>query len=260
MARQARQMSQLNTYAVVLRGKTDCFETADMQSAFLFCVSRYTSANVCCVLAYAFSKKDCYMVVQEKEGTIADFMRLASALFARLYNKNFAHVGKVFFDRYLSEPINTDDDIVTNIKQVLRLDLLDGYTSCRQNYFKDVFVDSSFVRSRFNRLQWRQELKKPIKKASFKISVGKLTDEQVSAYILQKHNIKVTQINKLNPNVLENILREVVDVTKASARQLARITSLPLRFLWKLLSKKDKGTKTDVGKAEDASIKEKIQK
>lgn len=244
MSRQARQTSSLGAYTVVLRGKTDCFKTAELQNTFLCCLYKYTSTDLCSVFAYAFSNKDCYLVVQEKNGSLSDFMRLSSGLFARLYNKNNVHIGKVFFDRYLSEPINSNDDIVTAIKQVLKLDVVDTYTSCKSNYFKNMFVDSSFVKERYSKLQWRQELRKPIEKANYKISVGKLTDEQVSAYILQKHNIKVTQINKLNPNLLESILREVVDVTKVSARQLARITSLPLRFLWKLVAKKDKKTET----------------
>lgn len=246
MARQARKISSLGTYTVVLRGKTDCFEDAELRHTFLCCLYKYTSADECSVLAYAFSNKDCYLVVQEKEGTLSDFMRRSTGLFARLYNKKTLHMGKVFFDRYLSEPINTADDTVTAIKQVFKLENMEGYTSCKANYFKDMFVDSSFIRERFTRLQWRQELKKPIEKANYKISVGKLTDEQVSAYILQKHNIKVTQINKLNPNKLESVIREVVDVTKASARQLARITSLPLRLLWKLCSKKEKQEKSAI--------------
>lgn len=246
MARQARKVSTLGIYTVVLRGKTECFENAEIRHTFLCCLYKYTSIDMCSVLAYAFSNKDCYLVVQEKSSTLSDFMRRSTGLFARLYNKNTLHMGKVFFDRYLSEPINNSNDTITAIKQVLRLDNVDGYSSCKTNYFKDMFVDSSFVKERFNRIQWRQELKKPIEKANYKISVGKLTDEQVSAYILQKHNIKVTQINKLNPNKLESVIKEVVDVTKVSARQLARITSLPLRLLWKLCSKKDKQEKSGV--------------
>lgn len=257
MARTARQTSVLGTYTVVLRGKTNCFCDDKLQNKFLCCLFKY--AIKCSVLAYAFSQKDCYLVVKEGDGTLSDFMRLSSGLFARLYNKECLQIGKVFFDRYLSEPINSAEDTVKAIKQVLLLDGVAGYKSCKTNYFKDMFVDSSFVLERYNKLQWRQELRKPIAQANYKISVGKLTDEQVSAYILRKYNIKVTQINKLKRNKLESLICEVVDVTKVSARQLARITSLPLRMLWKLCSKKKDDKKQDNKEPSKCAVKNKIE-
>ena len=38
-------------------------------------------------------------------------------------------------------------------------------------------------------------------------------------------------------SLVESTILEVYKVTKASARQLARITSLPLRLLWKVAKK-----------------------
>lgn len=238
MARKARQMSSIGIYTVVLRGKTDCFEDASLKSAFLCSVYKYTSLNQCSLLAYALSSKDCYMVIQEKEDTLSNFIRRCSSLFARLYNKN--HSGKVFHDRYLSEPLESDNQVIDAIKQINNMDLLNSeYLTSKENYFDDMFVDSSFVFDRFSKKEWKKEMTKPAFQNEYKISVGRLSDKQVADYILQKYNIKVTQISKINKNLLTQILKEVATVTKASARQLGRITSLPLRFLWGLTGKKD---------------------
>lgn len=239
MARKARKTSSIGIYTVVLRGKVDCFKDASLKSAFLCSVYKYASANQCSLLAYAISNKDCYMVVQEKEDTLSNFIRRSTSLFARLYNKN-NYAGKVFHDRYLSEPLENENQAIDAIKQILNMDSLnDEYLTSRENYFDDMFVDSSFVANRFSKKEWKKEITKPAPQNSYKISVGKLTDKQVADYILQKYNIKVTQISKINKNLLTQILKEVVSVTKVSARQLGRITSLPLRFLWGLTGKKD---------------------
>lgn len=238
MARKARQISSIGIYTVVLRGKAECFEDASLKSAFLCSVYKYTSLNQCSLLAYALSSKDCYMVVKEKEDSLSNFIRRCSSLFARIYNKT--HSGKVFHDRYLSEALENDNQVIDAIKQINNMDLLNSdYLTSKENYFDDMFLDSSFVSDRFSKKEWKKEMTKPALQNEYKISVGKLSDKQVADYILQKYNIKVTQISKINKNLLTQILKEVVSVTKASARQLGRITSLPLRFLWGLTGKKD---------------------
>ena len=238
MARKARKVSSIGIYTVVLRGKTDCFEDASLKSAFLCSAYKYASQNQCSLLAYAISNKDCYMVVREKEDTLSNFIRRCARLFAQLYNKN--HSGKVFQDRYLSEPLESDEQVIDSIKQIHNMDLLNiEYLTSKENYFDDMFIDSSFVLDRFTKKEWKKEMAKPPFQNEFKISVGKLSDKQVADYILQKYNIKVTQISKINKSLLAQIIKEVATVTKASARQLGRITSLPLRFLWGLIGSKD---------------------
>lgn len=238
MARKARKASSIGMYTVVLRGKVDCFDDVSLKSAFLCSVYKYTSQNQCSLLAYAISNKDCYMVVREKEDTLSNFIRRCTSLFARLYNKN--HSGKVFYDRYLSEPLESDDQVIDGIKQIHNMDLLNSeYLTSKENYFDDMFVDSTYVLERYSKREWKKEMAKQPFQNSYKISVGKLTDKQVADYILQKYNIKVTQISKINKSLLTQIIKEVAAVTKASARQLGRITSLPLRFLWGLIGSKD---------------------
>jgi len=238
MARKARKTSSIGIYTVVLRGKVDCFKDASLKSTFLCSVYKYVNMNQCSLLSYAISNRDCYMVVHEKEDTLSNFIRCCTSLFARLYNKN--HSGKVFHDRYLSEPLGNDVQVIDAIKQICNMDSLNReYLTCKENYFDDMFVDSSFVMNRFSKREWKKELEKPAPQNSYKISVGKLTDKQVADYILQKYNIKVTQISNINKSLLIQMLKEVVSVTKVSARQLGRITSLPLRFLWGLTGKKD---------------------
>ena len=239
MARKARKTSSIGMYTVVLRGKVDCFNDTSLKTAFLCSVYKYASLNQCSLLAYAISNKDCYMVISEKEDTLSNFIRRITSLFAKLYNKK-NYVGKVFHDRYLSEPLENDTQVIDAIKQICLMDNINNeYLTCQENYFDDMFVDSSFVTSKYSKREWKKELTKPTPQNSYKISVGKYTDKQVADYILQKYNIKVTQISKINKNLLAQILKEVVSVTKVSARQLGRVTSLPLRFLWGLTGKKD---------------------
>ena len=72
------------------------------------------------------------------------------------------------------------------------------------------------------------------------IKIGRYNDEDIVNYIYQKYHIKATEINSLNKDALEKTIADIVKVTKASARQIGRITQVPLRFLWDLLSKNKK--------------------
>jgi len=64
------------------------------------------------------------------------------------------------------------------------------------------------------------------------ITLRKFDDEEISDYIYTRYNIKATEVHNLTKEKLQDLLVDIMSVTKASARQIARITTLPLRLLW----------------------------
>ncbi len=242
MARTARKLSQLNTYTVVLRGKQEIFKSATRREMFFTGLSKSLAGVQ--VYAYALSKRDAYLVVHIEAGTLSDFVKRVTVSFARRYNSQYINLGKVFVDRYLSEPLNSNDEILNAIKNVNLL----GYTAGKSNgqfvtsyadYFSDAIICTDFVTSNAN-IDLSTFSPAQVATASPVIRLKKYSDQEVADYIYYKYNIKATDINKLSKGKLSELVSDVLSVTKASARQLFRITRVPLRFLWSLAKGKDK--------------------
>ncbi len=250
MARQARKTSQIGVYTVVLRGKSDIFANNKNKQMFFSCLDSKVTYGIS-ILAYAVGKKDAYLVVKENEKSLSEFMRSFSVKFASAYNKINLHFGKVFYDRYLSEPLNTAQEVLQAIKSIHLLETnraLKGehaYVTSLKNYFDNCLIDASYVVGEISKEQFYSLHTKQQKSAVLKVKLDKPNDEFVINYIYRKYNIKVSDINKLSKNKITSICEDVLLATKASARQIGRLTALPLRFLWSLTQKKNtKGEKT----------------
>ncbi len=244
MARQARKNSLIGVYTVVLRGKTDIFAHSKNRQILFACLEGKAGVGVS-ILAYAVGKKDAYFIVKENEKSLSEFMRSFSVKFASAYNKNNVHFGKVFYDRYLSEPLNNPAEVMQAIKSLHALEnnpAIKGahkYVTSFKDYFDNCLIDSSYVVQQKGVEDFYNEKTLAEDKNVVALKMHKPNDEFVIDYIYRKYNIKVSDINKLSKSKISSIVQDVVLVTKASARQLGRLTSLPLRLLWSLTQKKE---------------------
>ena len=233
MARAARVYSKLNIYTIVLRGKADVFSSPSRKSMFLCSVADHKQDVS--IYAYAITNTDAYMVVSLHDQTISQFVKRITVSFARKYNLRYG-IGNVFYDRYLSSALEDSDSVLTNIKNVNNIALGDnagrGYISSYTDYFNDAIIDTSFVLSHpeFN-------IKTVDDNLENMLYTRKLSDYEVADYIYSKYKIRANEMRNLSKDTLTNILSELMRVTKVSARQVARVTTVPVRFIWALKKK-----------------------
>lgn len=245
MAREARKTSQLGIYTVILRSTSKIFGTPTKRGLFFSCLDKYVRLGQADIYAYAIGEQDVYLVVAEKESTLPEFMKKVTVSFAKIYNINYLNIGKVFKDRYYSEPLNTIDEVLSSIKNINTIDKVrvadkeNKFETSFKEYFTDKIINPSFVENNLGKENFEafHELNTKKKQPTF-VKVCKYSDDQVKDYILDKYNVKVSEVKQLKKSLLSDILEDVLSVTCASARQIGRITSVPLRFIWSLAKKK----------------------
>ena len=236
MARQARKYSEINTYTIVLRGRTDIFCSPARKSMFIDSMLKHKdSANV---YAYAITNTDAYIVVNVADGNISKYVKGVTVSFARKYNLRFSF-GKVFYDRYLSEPLNNTDSVLVAIKNINMITQTPGvdtsnWVSSYNDYFSDVLIDTSFVTANLGSKFEEYHLENS---GAQLVKAKKLDDQEVAEYIYRRYHIKAGEVCKLPKENLVSMVGEIMKVTKVSARQVARITMLPLRMLWNIAKK-----------------------
>lgn len=242
MPREKRKLSDLNTYTIILRGKSEIFNDY-ARSEFLKIVNKYRAIDGCKVFAYAFSNKDAYFVLREGESKVGTLVKKITVSFVRCIKSKYSNLTSVFHGRYLSEPLNTNDDILSailNVNELSNKKTVNNYhfVSSKAKYFKNPNIDSDFVLSVTTKLKFKNAHKKIEILPSKPLKFDKYSDEQVANYIYSRYNIKASEVHLINGSKLEKILMDVISTTKSSARQLGRITKLSLRYLWGLLRKK----------------------
>ncbi len=106
MARTARAISSTGIYAVILRAAEAIFAEVDMKEAFMNAANTYLGDGL---LAIKITDERVEMLLEESEKGISMDMKPLITSFARTYNREYDHEGKVFIDRFKSVPVEDDD-------------------------------------------------------------------------------------------------------------------------------------------------------
>lgn len=237
MARKARVLSPINSYTIMLKAHDDIsFSNHDL-TMFLETVNKYSNILNYKFLAYDLNEKILTFVLYDCDTPLDTIMRKICVSFVSRYNLfNLKH-GKVFKDRFLSVPAESIKNVWDMVYDVHKLG---SKVSSKQNYFNNPYVSISTVKQFYGTEQNfvsavinRSETNKPLVLDKI-ISNKKMADSELCDYIIKQYNLSPTQLTNLPEGKLKTIINEIVKATKASARQIARISSLPLRLLWKV--------------------------
>lgn len=245
MARQKREKSESGLYTVILRTRHMCFKDENLKDVFFTSLNTAKQKDDTLVLAYGVGNKDAYLVVKEGELGLSAFVKRLCLSFVKRYKQIKKNSGNIFYDRYLSEPILNETEMINAIVRINELKYKNSpkgeplnFVTSFDNYFSDPLINSDYVLKYIGRDEFNERHNDCGGTKKFMI-MEKLTDKQVADYIYYTYNIKASEINKINKPLLNEILNNVVKITKASARQIGRVTKISLRYLWGLFKKKD---------------------
>ena len=231
MARTAREKSEIGIYMVNIKAVCDIeFDTND-RIDFLNTLLK----NDTFLLSYTMLNNSFLFVIKEDERAIDTIIKKSVIKFVKKYNKVHNREGKVFAGRFASYACHTMQDVwkyIGNVHTMARFHT--DAISSNKDYFENKYIRSEyslrFFDSRadfFSTCTIEADLENNLK----------LTDEEITNYILNTFRIQPHKISTLPDSIIESTVLDIYKMTKASARQLARITSLPLRMLWGVAKK-----------------------
>ncbi len=128
MARKAREKSSTGMYNIIIKGTAPLFKNDEDYDFFMEGMVEYLEE----VYAFALTPDVICMAVKESEKGIGLDLKPLMTKYARYYNKLNNLEGKLFADRFKSEPIESDNALknsVSLIEDLLVLTKADGYTS-----------------------------------------------------------------------------------------------------------------------------------
>lgn len=232
MARKARVKSESGMYHIVLKGNDKLlFAEDDDYRYFLSLLEKTSERDYLEIYAYCLFSEAAHIVLKEGLRDIGESVKTLVSSYAVRCNEKYARDGKLFYDRYVSEPVESDDELIDAVRYVHRLPLNYGYPaeysySSYNNYVtkKGLRSDALLMLLDDSVLRFREEMEiQPERKFASGERKRTLTDAQVIA-LLRRMTSSMTarEAERITLPILGelsyNLCRE-----GASIRQLSRV-------------------------------------
>ena len=111
MARKGRIISDTGMYHIILRGNDGLFFQDEDYDVFLKTLSLYTKTKNAELYAYSLEKNKVHLAFYVPQD-ISLLLKPLCTSYARYINKVHKRDGKLFYDRYISIPINSDAELL----------------------------------------------------------------------------------------------------------------------------------------------------
>lgn len=127
MARKARERSESGMYHVVLKGNDKLlFAEDDDYRYFLALLAKVAERDCLEIYAYCLFSESAHLVFKEGLRDCGMSLKGLVSSYAVRCNEKYARSGKLFYDRFLSEPIETDEELIDAVRYVHALPVRAG--------------------------------------------------------------------------------------------------------------------------------------
>ncbi len=120
MPRQARLKSPINIYHIMMRGinKQQIFFAPEDYRLFEFLLYRYKEECGYDLLAYCLMGNHVHLLIHEREESIGNVIKHIGTAFVYRYNIKYERTGHLFQDRFRSEPIDSEEYLLTAFRYI----------------------------------------------------------------------------------------------------------------------------------------------
>jgi len=225
MSRKGREYSSTGIYHILFRCvKSDSFFRCDGDYK-KFCDILYALKAECGFDLYAYSlvPDEIRMIIKVGEVSLESITKRLSVKYAYWYNCKYARSGALFFDRFMSEPIETDekyDEVYRFVlKRAEQLGIVDDYKEYKfssANDKTDVYkkVNASFMKKDAN------------ESLTVKNQTKRITDEAAEEIILSVMGLEsLDEVRELSADEKYKSVKKLV-AKGVGYRQLARLCSM----------------------------------
>lgn len=152
MPREARRRALSGFYHVIVRGvgKQILFEDDFDRMRFIKTLEQYSTETEVVVSAYCLMENHVHLLVFERQNGLSVMMKKIGVSYSEYFNKKYERTGHLFQDRYLSEPVETEQYLLTVFRYILNNPVKAGISTAEQYPWssyafygrKDSFVDT----------------------------------------------------------------------------------------------------------------------
>lgn len=115
MSRKIRQLSNSGIYHILIQGynKTEVFRDACDKEFFIAALYNFAVQKDFKIYAYCIMNNHAHLVIWDSENTLSTLMKEITKKYAYYLNNKQSKTGKVFHDRFKSEPIEDTESLLS---------------------------------------------------------------------------------------------------------------------------------------------------
>ena len=257
MARTARKNSKSGTYHIVLRGfnrQKIFFDNAD-RKAFIERLKRFKDEGGHNIFAYTLIESSAHIIVKQGNDSVSRFMQKLQTSFVYYYNKKYNRAGAVFQDRYNSEPLESEFNVICAmryINQTIANDYEDHMDSPLWTSYNAFLNDDKYIididllsKSLKNKDHYFKFMNMIESHKFMEPTLPNISDGRVYIEISQRLKpYNVESLKELSKKDQKNVLANILKIDGVGLRQLSRVAEVGLTVVRGIKEKLDNETMT----------------
>jgi len=244
MSRQARVKSVTGIYHVILRGinKQNVFDDHEDKKRFIDTLLYYKRISGYEVYSYCLMDNHIHLLIREKNEFIAQIIKRISSSYVYWYNQRYDRCGHLFQERFKSEAVDSNEYFLTVLRYIHQNPVKAGIAKNSEDYLWSSYneytgypriVDTDFPLGLFSEDKVRAidlfkgyiDEKSADDCLEYKLRAV-LTDADVIGCLRELGFANGSDVQNLNKNQRDNVIRKIKEVPGITVRQLARITGI----------------------------------
>lgn len=244
MPREAREKSKTGVYHVMVRGinQQDIFEDDEDRQRYLETIARFKEELNFEVYAYCLMNNHVHLLINEREAELSKIFKKIGTSYVHYFNWKYERNGHLFQDRYKSEVVEDDSYLHTVIRYIhqnplkARISSIEDY---KWSSYNDYIRGQGITDIEFYLRVLAEEKDTAIKRyihymnepnddqcLEIKNNI-RLSDEKAREMIKGIGNLQnISDLQKLEKDIRNEILRKAKEVEGISILQISRITGI----------------------------------
>lgn len=248
MPRQARKKSESGIYHIMLRGinRQVLFEDEEDRGRLISTLREYKNKSGYEILGYCLMDNHIHLLIQEGKEPIASTMKRIGVSYAFWYNWKNKRSGHLFQDRYKSESVEDDQALLSVLRYIhqnpTKAGMVGSISEFKWSSYNEYvgiakIVDTSLVLGMFseNEMIAKESFAKFMtENCNDEISIEdnkRLTDSEAKERIKSTVDKTFDEIQQMDKEKRDEILRRMKDIEGVSIRQIARITGFTVNVV-----------------------------
>ncbi|MDF2548759.1 MAG: transposase IS200-family protein [Anaerosolibacter sp.] len=245
MPRQAREKSSSKIYHLMLRGinRQNIFEDDEDRLRFIERIAYYKTISNYELYGYCLMDNHIHLLVREIDESISKAVKRISSSYVYWYNQKYDRLGHLFQERFKSEAVETDEHFLMVLRYIHQNPVKAGITkdmgkylwsSYREYVEMPIHTDINFAldifsEDRIKGIQLFQAFmseKNNDQCLEYKERI-KISDKEIIDYFEQLGVANISELQKLEKERRNEIIREIKKVEGVTIRQISRVTGIP---------------------------------
>lgn len=120
MPREARKLSSINIYHIMIRGnrKQDIFLEDEDRFKFIKVLKKTKQKKEYMLYAYCLMNNHVHLLIKEKDEQLSQTMKRINVSYVNYFNQKYQQVGHLFQDRFRSEPIEDENYLLAVLSYI----------------------------------------------------------------------------------------------------------------------------------------------